>query len=84
MNYCNFDLSNSVVDTKSNIIQMRPTTLNVGQKINLFRLLRIPSLILKDQREDIICTMALSKDLCAAISVPGKQWNLSRWMFFFS
>ena len=37
---------------------------------------------LKDQKENIICTMTLSKDLWDTDSVPGKQWNLSR--FFFS
>ena len=60
MNYYYFASFNSVVDTMTSIIQMGPNILNIGRKSNtiiIFRLLRIPSLISKDQKENLICTM---------------------------
>ena len=61
-NYCNFASFKWAVDKKTSIIQMGPNNIklwleNESQPIMIFRFLRILSLISKDQKDNIICTM---------------------------
>ena len=61
---CNFKALNRVVDKKTSIIKTGPNVLNFGYKMNrppivFFLFLSKPSLISKDQKENIICTIAV-------------------------